>query len=72
MPISLLTDPKTENKANILELEPYEACFGPQKRRKRVKLNTDSLEEIVKQVDDKFTNYQVEKDTNIQKVPPPL
>ena len=58
--MSLLVDPVKENKIKILEVEKYEDTFGPQKRRKRVKLNTSSLEEMCNEVVDKEDNYNVE------------
>ena len=44
--MSLLVDPVKENKIRILEVEKYEVTYGLQKRRKRVKLNCSSLEEM--------------------------
>ena len=64
--MSLLVDPVKENKIRILEVEKYEDTYGPQKRRKRVKLNCSSLEEMCVEVDDKEVNYTVEGDKNIK------
>ena len=64
--MSLLVDPVKENKIRILEVEKYEDTYGPQKRRKRVKLNCSSLEEMCVEVVDKEVNYTVEGDKNIK------
>ena len=64
--MSLLVDPVKENKIRILEVEKYEDTYGPQKRRKRVKLNCSSLEEMCVEVEDKEVNYTVEGDKNIK------
>jgi len=64
LPKSLLVDPVKENKIKILEIEKYEDTYGPQARRKRVKLNSSSLEEMYNEVVDKEDNYNVEQDKN--------
>jgi len=64
--MSLLVDPVKENKIRILEVEKYEDTYGHQKRRKRVKLNCSSLEEMCVEVVDKEVNYTVEGDKNIK------
>ena len=41
--------------------------FGPKQKRKRVKLNNLSLEEMVDEVENKDKTYDTKKDTNLTK-----
>lgn len=53
LPTSLLSDPIKENKVRLLEVETYSDTFGPQSRRKKVKLSNFSFEELADEVDKK-------------------
>jgi len=49
--LSLLVEPEPKpSKANILDLESYSDTFGPKSKRKRVKLNSDNLDELMEVV----------------------
>lgn len=51
LPLSLLVEPEPKpSKANILDLESYSDTFGPKSKRKRVKLNSDNLDELMEVV----------------------
>ena len=51
LPLSLLVEPEQKKtKMNILDLESYHDTFGPKSRRKRVKLNSENLAELVDEV----------------------
>jgi nuclear GTP-binding protein len=67
LPMSLLVDPERQNRVKILQIEKYEDTFGPNMRRKRVKLNNCSLEEMAETVEEKAVEYTTDKDTNINK-----
>ena len=47
IPTSLLSDPVKENKVRLLEVETYSDTFGPNSRRKKVKLSNNTFEEMV-------------------------
>lgn len=47
IPTSLLEEPVKENKLRLLEVETYESTFGPNSRRKRVKLALGNMEELI-------------------------
>lgn len=66
LPMSLLVDAVKENKIKILEVEKYEDTYGPKSRRKRVKLNASSMEEMCTEAMDLEDNYNVEQDKNVQ------
>lgn len=48
LPISLLVEQARKKKAEVslLELETYEDTFGPKKKRKRVKVAAESIDEL--------------------------
>lgn len=46
----------------LLEVETYAETFGPQSRRKRVKLNFGNMEELIENVEQK--EYDIDKDLN--------
>ena len=66
LPLSLLVEPEAKpSKVNILDLETYCDTFGPKSKRKRVKLNSENLDELMVTVNDKDTNYDRLKDTKM-------
>jgi nuclear GTP-binding protein len=67
LPISLLKDNATENRMNLLEVETYEDTFGPKSRRKRVKLETEDMVNMLDKVEKKQEEYKHEKDRNLMK-----
>lgn len=60
IPTSLLEEPIKENKLRLLEVETYESTFGPNSRRKRVKLGLGNMEELIEEVEKK--EYDLEQD----------
>lgn len=65
--MSLLSDPVKENKIKILDLESYNDTFGPNKRRKRVKLNMSNFEEMAEDIGQKDGKYVVTADQDLTK-----
>lgn len=56
LPLQLLEDPEKKVagktvRANLLAVQPFQDTFGPNKKRKRVKLSVDNLEELAQDVD---------------------
>lgn len=51
IPLNLLSDPITENKMKLLEVETYADTFGPQSRRKRVRTNMNNFEEFAEKAE---------------------
>lgn len=48
LPLSLLVEPQPKNtNMNILDIEKYQDTFGPKSTRKRVKMNAESLDEMM-------------------------
>lgn len=58
LPMSLLSDPVKENKVRLLDIETYEDTFGPKSRRKKIKLNLNSLEEMADKVEERQKEYE--------------
>lgn len=67
LPMSLLSDPVRENKVRLLDVETYEETFGPKSRRKRIKLQVNSLEEMAEKIEEKQQAYEPEKDMDIER-----
>lgn len=65
--MSLLSDPVRENKVRLLDVETYEETFGPKSRRKRIKLQVNSLEEMAEKIEEKQQAYEPEKDMDIER-----
>ena len=57
LPMSLLKDDTEEKKIHILDVEKFEDTFGPKSRRKKPKLESDTLEELAKRAEQKAINY---------------
>lgn len=62
IPTSLLEEPVRENKLRLLEVETYESTFGPNSRRKRVKLSMCNMEELIEEAEKK--EYDIEHDAD--------
>lgn len=62
IPTSLLEEPVRENKLRLLEVETYESTFGPNSRRKRVKLSMGNMEELIEEAEKK--EYDIEHDAD--------
>lgn len=67
LPLSLLTDPVKENKIRILDVEKYEDTFGPKSRRKKVKLNSATYEDMLEAADDSTKTYTLGGDNYLNK-----
>ena len=67
LPISLLKENTYENRMNLLEVESYQDTFGPKSRRKRCKLETSNLVNMMEKTEKKNDSYKHEKDNNLQK-----
>jgi nuclear GTP-binding protein len=66
LPLSLLVEPEAKNNnLNILDIESYKDTFGPQSKRKRVKLMAENMEEMMQEVEKK--DYDVRKDERLDK-----
>jgi len=66
VPWGLLTDPKSEAKMNILEVESFQETFGPKKQRKRPRLGATDFDEMMNNVSKSSEDYVEEKDRNIR------
>jgi nuclear GTP-binding protein len=58
IPASLLQDPVKQNRVRLLDIETYEATFGPKSRRKRTKLDLNNLEEMAQKVEERQNTYE--------------
>ncbi|EGR31865.1 hypothetical protein IMG5_100140 [Ichthyophthirius multifiliis] len=67
LPISLLTDANTDSKMNILDIEKYEDTFGPKARRKRVKTDNYTYEDMIEKVVEQEQKYDHSKDKDLHK-----
>ncbi|KNC82739.1 hypothetical protein SARC_04980 [Sphaeroforma arctica JP610] len=65
LPMSLLTETTKQARAHLLDTETFDATFGKKAQRKRPKLATGCLDELVKGVEEKEDNYEVTKDSNV-------
>lgn len=50
LPLSILTTPAKVNRANLLEIEPFEQTFGAKSTRKKPKLDSFSFDHLIKKV----------------------
>lgn len=57
LPMSLLTDTTKISRMNLLETESFEDTFGKNVKRKKPKLQADSLEELVRQAEERFDQH---------------
>jgi nuclear GTP-binding protein len=62
LPLSLLNSKITSKRSHILEVESFESTFGKKATRKRAKLNSSTLEELVNQVAESSDKYDPSKD----------
>lgn len=53
---------------DLLELESYADTFGKKARRKRVKLNAETLEEVAQEAQLKENKYEASNDTKLNPV----
>jgi len=67
LPISLIKDNVKENRMNLLEVESYEDTFGPKSRRKKPKIDSSSMVNMLEKVEKKAEEYKHEKDVDLQK-----
>jgi nuclear GTP-binding protein len=66
LPMSLISEPlEKDKKPPLLDIETYQDTFGPKARRKRPKLLTFSLENLVQSAQSKNEDYDVQKDPNL-------
>ena len=58
LPISLLVEQsKKKTDIDLLQLETYEDTFGPKRKRKRVKLNAESIDQLADQAEVKGESF---------------
>ncbi|CAD7925719.1 unnamed protein product [Amoebophrya sp. A120] len=58
LPLSLLTDSLKNDKMDLLRVESFADTFGAKKQRKRPKLVSDTLEQLVSKVGEEHTRYE--------------
>merc|ERR550534_2557741 len=66
LPLSLLEDSKKATLMNLLSIESYQSTFGSKKQRKRPKLASYDLEDLIAKNEEKSKEYEEEKDTNLE------
>jgi nuclear GTP-binding protein len=57
LPYGLLSDPKRAASVNLTDAEPFDATFGPNKQRKRVKLTAHDVSSLVSEVEARESTY---------------
>ncbi|KAK8813193.1 hypothetical protein WA158_002785 [Blastocystis sp. Blastoise] len=62
LPMSLIQDPTTVNRMNLLSAESFQHTFGPGKQRKRPKLSTTDINTLVTDVQSRGNNFDVKVD----------
>ncbi|XP_058804576.1 uncharacterized protein LOC131671837 [Phymastichus coffea] len=62
LPVTLLQEKAKHAKVHILDMERFEAVFGPKKQRKRPNLSISSYDEFKQQAEEKEVEYDKEKD----------
>ncbi|KAL3309845.1 Nucleolar GTP-binding protein 2 [Cichlidogyrus casuarinus] len=67
LPISLLNEKRVKRKSDILASESFAFAFGKKSQRKKPRLQTDSLAELVHFAEAKKNDYDVEKDVNLER-----
>eukprot|EP01134_Creolimax_fragrantissima_P001634 CFRG1634T1 len=67
LPMSLLTDSTKQSRAHLLDTETFDTTFGKKAQRKRPKLMSGDLSELIKGVEEKGEQYEVSKDSNVVK-----
>ena len=65
VPYSLLRDSTKEGRANLLEVERFDATFGKKSTRKRPKLSAFSIEDLAQESEKKSEVYDPTKDSRI-------
>ncbi|CAD8070445.1 unnamed protein product [Paramecium primaurelia] len=69
LPLSLLVEAQKKNKnVPLLELESYEDTYGPKSKRKRIKLNVETMEGLADHAQQQEQTYVVEKDEKLNPV----
>jgi len=66
LPMSLLVDSTKVNKMNLLDTEGYGSVFGPKAHRKRPKLISATMEELVGGAEKAFDDYEEDKDRDLK------
>ena len=66
LPMSLLVDSTKVNKMNLLDSEAYNTVFGPKSHRKRPKLVSSTIEELMGGAEKAFGEYQQDKDRDLK------
>ena len=62
LPLGLVSDDPKQARMHILEADPFQDTFGPKAQRKRPKLGSGSIEELIESANDKLDNYDEDKD----------
>ncbi|KAI8096430.1 NUC091 domain-containing protein [Halteromyces radiatus] len=65
LPMSLLQDPTSTSRMHILETDSFSNTFGNKAQRKRPKLTSGSMEEMMSRVDDTHENYKPSNDSSL-------
>ena len=66
LPLSLLTDPAKTKPVKMLEVETFEETFGKKKTRRRPKIGSESLGDLLSKAEEASSQYVPEKDSNIK------
>eukprot|EP00124_Ichthyophonus_hoferi_P003105 Ihof_evm1s250 gene=Ihof_evmTU1s250 len=67
LPLSLLEDNVTQQRVHLLETETFENTFGKKSQRKRPRVATTDLNEMLSNIEQTSANYDVTKDSNFTK-----
>lgn len=67
LPFSLIKEPTTKAKVNILDFEKFEDTFGPKAQRCRPKLTEFTMEGLAAQSNEREQSYDIAKDSNLYK-----
>lgn len=65
LPMSLLQDSTKHTRMHILDTDSFGNTFGNKAQRKKPKLETGSMEELMSRVDDTHESYKVDKDSSL-------
>ena len=62
IPMGLLTEAKRQARVDILSSEGYDEVFGPKKKRKRPKLGSSSLTELLAKANDRAEKFEASQE----------
>ncbi|EEF45776.1 nuclear/nucleolar GTPase 2 [Ricinus communis] len=64
LPLSLLNDHQKQARVHLLDTEPFQDAFGPNRKRKRPKLLAVDYESLLNKADDSQDAFEMKHDTN--------